>query len=151
VPFNFEGSRDEGSKSAWDDVVAAYPRPWRPANGDGSGAPWCCLCLRAEGDTEDEREFGAGAEGGDGGDGGSLDVGRTSQCAGGLHLFCWRCAEVCGGAALLCTDGRCPLCRLAARAGGFDKLVTASRPLRVPHPLEDWAAGFYTPPFLRST
>ena len=62
--------------------MSSITRPCRPANGDGSGAPWCSLCLRAEGDKEDERYVGGDAQGGDGADGGCLDVGRTSQCAG---------------------------------------------------------------------
>ena len=57
-------------------MVSSITRPCRPANGDGSGAPWCSLCLRAEGDKEDERYVGGDAQGGDGADGGCLDVGR---------------------------------------------------------------------------
>jgi hypothetical protein len=87
-------------------------------SGDNDGVPWCSLCLRKEGDE--------------------ADPGGTSTCAAGQHLFCASCADACGGA-LLCRKSRCPLCRLGARACGFDALVQASRPLRLPHPSQGWA------------
>ena len=122
-------------------------------NGDKDGLPWCALCLRKDGDGDgEEDDDGDGDDARDGdhrdgdGDGklnveekGDLrDTGRTSWCDAKQHQFCWSCAEVCGGA-LLCRRGRCPLCRLAAAACGFDTLVQQSRPLRLPHPKEGWS------------
>lgn len=93
-------------------------------NGDKDGLPWCSLCLRKGGDNASEGDLG--------------DSGKTSKCAAGQHLFCWSCADVCGRH-LLCHRDRCPLCRLGARACGFDALVQQSRPLRLPYPKEEWS------------
>ena len=92
----------------WLLALSGTPTP----NNDGE--PWCALCLRMDSDVD--------------GDGQPVSLGETSKCAGGHHLFCWRCQMVCGGE-LLCEEHRCPLCRLNANAAGltaFSRIVQDS-------------------------
>ena len=105
----------------WLLALSGTPTP----NDDGK--PWCALCLRMDSDVDD--------------DGQPVSLGETSMCAGGHHLFCWRCQVVCGGE-LLCEENRCPLCRLNANAAGltaFSRIVQDSTMLRLPHPKPEYA------------